>query len=115
MFTGLLECHYLDEIVDYKIVNKLTYASTIISFYVPNILQTLLITLFWPINFYFVKACVFILILPLTRNVSYFSDIKETQISIEGMQEKITKIDELQTKIDKIQQETMNENKNING
>ncbi|PKY55757.1 hypothetical protein RhiirA4_475440 [Rhizophagus irregularis] len=24
MFTGLLERHYLDEIVDYKIVNKLT-------------------------------------------------------------------------------------------
>ncbi|PKK71194.1 hypothetical protein RhiirC2_778722 [Rhizophagus irregularis] len=74
MFTGLLERHYLDEIVDYKIVNKLTYASTIISFYVPNILQTLLITLFWPINFYFVKACVFIPVLPLTRNVSYFAD-----------------------------------------
>ncbi|CAB5211743.1 hypothetical protein RhiirA5_429989 [Rhizophagus irregularis] len=50
------------------------YVLVIICFYVPNILQTLLITLFWPINFYFVKACVFILILSLTRNVSYFTD-----------------------------------------
>src|SRR5437763_1871475 len=28
----------------------------------------------WPINFYFVKTCVFILVLSLTRNVSYFTD-----------------------------------------
>ncbi|CAB4434156.1 unnamed protein product [Rhizophagus irregularis] len=45
----------------------------LLAFYVPNILQTLLIMLKWPINFYFVKACIFILILSLTRNVSYFS------------------------------------------
>src|SRR5205085_10233249 len=43
-------------------------------FYTPNILQTLLIVLYWPINFYFVKTCVFILVLSLTRNVSYFTD-----------------------------------------
>ncbi|CAB4415768.1 unnamed protein product [Rhizophagus irregularis] len=107
------------------------HALAIICFYFPNILQTLLITLFWPINFYFVKACVFILVLSLTRNVSYFVDkvpgnflatsttltqcgirsyatkdiketIKGTQISIEEMQEKILKIDGMQTKIDKI-------------
>src|SRR5437763_11031675 len=43
-------------------------------FYAPNILQTLLIVLYWPISFYFVKSCVFILVLSLTRNVSYFTD-----------------------------------------
>src|SRR5437588_4565986 len=43
-------------------------------FYAPNILQTLLIVLYWPISFYFVKMCVFILVLSLTRNVSYFTD-----------------------------------------
>ncbi|CAB5211741.1 hypothetical protein RhiirA5_429988 [Rhizophagus irregularis] len=53
---------------------KIFFVLSIICFYVPNILQTLFITLFWPINFYFVKACVFILILSLTRNVSYFAD-----------------------------------------
>ncbi|CAB4489782.1 unnamed protein product [Rhizophagus irregularis] len=110
---------------------RIYYVLSIICFYFPNILQTLLITLFWPINFYFVKACVFILILSLTRNVSYFVDkipgnflatsttmtqffikafttkkikenIKGAQISIEEMQEKILKIDGMQTKIDKI-------------
>ena len=45
-----------------------------VMFYAPNILQTLLITLYWPIDFYFVKACVFILVPSLTRNVSYFTD-----------------------------------------
>jgi len=43
-------------------------------FYAPNILQTVLIVLYWPISFYFVKTCVFILVLSLTRNVSYFTD-----------------------------------------
>jgi hypothetical protein len=43
-------------------------------FYVPNILQPLLITFYWPIDFYFVKECVFILVLSLTRNVTYFTD-----------------------------------------
>jgi len=43
-------------------------------FYTPNILQTLLIVLYWPINFYFVKSCVFILVLSLTRSMSYFTD-----------------------------------------
>ncbi|RIA86609.1 hypothetical protein C1645_855872 [Glomus cerebriforme] len=53
---------------------KIASAFLIIFFYAPNILQTLLIALYWPINFYFVKACVFILVLSLTRNVSYFTD-----------------------------------------
>src|SRR5207244_1569560 len=43
-------------------------------FYAPNILQTLLIVLRWPISFFFVKSCVFILVLSLTRNMSYFTD-----------------------------------------
>jgi len=34
----------------------------------------LFIVLYWPISFYFVKACVFVLLLSLTRNVSYFTD-----------------------------------------
>jgi hypothetical protein len=97
-----------------------------ICFYAPNILQTLLIALSWPINVYFVKACVFILVLSLTRNVSYFTDkvpgdllatstttaqcyikgstkdgwqkiFKETQISIEERQKNMqTTIDEMQ-------------------
>jgi len=46
----------------------------VICFYTPNILQTLLILLMWPINFYFVKTCVFVLVLSLTRNISYFTD-----------------------------------------
>jgi hypothetical protein len=46
----------------------------IICFYIPNILQTLFIVLSWPINFYFVKVCVFILVLSLTGNMSYFTD-----------------------------------------
>jgi len=33
-----------------------------------------LILLMWPINFYFVKTCVFVLVLSLTRNISYFTD-----------------------------------------
>ncbi|CAG8672776.1 18232_t:CDS:1 [Rhizophagus irregularis] len=107
---------------------RIIYTLFIICFYVPNILQTLLITLFWPINFYFVKACVFVLILSLTRNVSYFADkvpgnflatsttltqcgirstlkgnkkaiLKVTQISIEEMHEKQ---ETMQTKIDEI-------------
>ncbi|RIB25049.1 hypothetical protein C2G38_2241662 [Gigaspora rosea] len=45
-----------------------------ISFYIPNILQTFFILLKWPINFYFVKSCVFILLLSLTRNSSYYTD-----------------------------------------
>ncbi|GES94075.1 hypothetical protein GLOIN_2v1667018 [Rhizophagus clarus] len=53
---------------------KLTYFIAPVLFYAPNILQTLLIVLNWPINFYFVKACIFILVLSLTRNVSYFTD-----------------------------------------
>ncbi|CAG8442226.1 1132_t:CDS:1 [Acaulospora morrowiae] len=48
-------------------------ASGIFLFYTPNILQALLIMLKWPINFYFVKTFVFILILSLTRNTSYFN------------------------------------------
>ncbi|CAB4445182.1 unnamed protein product [Rhizophagus irregularis] len=107
----------------------LLYSLCIICFYAPNILQTLLITLSWPINFYFVKACVFILVLSLTRNVSYYADkvpddflatsttitqcrirsvtkqnfgdiFKRTQISMEEMHE-IQKT--MQTKIDEMQ------------
>ncbi|CAB4396092.1 unnamed protein product [Rhizophagus irregularis] len=111
-----------------------------IFFYVPNILQTLLITLNWPINFYFVKACVFILVLSLTRNVSYFSDkvpkdflatsttvvqcrvryaFKGSDVNkifnmTDEMDEMKTKIDRMQTKIDEMQK-TINEMKNING
>ncbi|CAB5377322.1 unnamed protein product [Rhizophagus irregularis] len=110
------------------VIWRIIYTLSIICFYVPNILQTLLITLFWPINFYFVKACVFILILSLTRNVSYFVDkvpgnflatsttctqctirifikdnltqlIRRTPISIEEMHEKQKT---MQTKIDEI-------------
>ncbi len=43
-------------------------------FYVPNILQTLIIMLKWPINFYFVKSWLFILLLSSTRNISYYID-----------------------------------------
>ncbi|RIA94042.1 hypothetical protein C1645_873685 [Glomus cerebriforme] len=53
--------------------DKLNSVLAVTFFYAPNILQTLLIILNWPINFYFVKACVFILVLSLTRNVSYFT------------------------------------------
>lgn len=56
---------------------KLLYEICIICFYVPNILQTLLIALIWPINFYFIKAIAFVLILSLTRNVSYFAADEE--------------------------------------
>jgi hypothetical protein len=56
------------------VMYNIHYVLFLICFYVPNILQTLLIILIWPINFYFVKACVFILALSLTRSVSYFAD-----------------------------------------
>ncbi|GES92323.1 hypothetical protein GLOIN_2v1667018 [Rhizophagus clarus] len=97
----------------------------IIFFYVPNILQTLLITLNWPINFYFVKACIFILVLSLTRNVSYYDkvpkdflatsttlvqctirftlkdrDMNKTYKMTDDIDEMNTKIDEMRTKID---------------
>jgi hypothetical protein len=101
------------------ILDKLWGPVAIICFYVPNVLQILLITLNWPINFYFVKACIFILVLSLTRNVTYYSDkvpknflatsttatqcmikyilkesvisdiFKETRISMDEMQEKM--------------------------
>ena len=57
-----------------KIFDTIGIIFYIICFYVPNILQTLLILLMWPINFYFVKTCVFVLVLSLTRNISYFTD-----------------------------------------
>ncbi|RGB34894.1 hypothetical protein C1646_760000 [Rhizophagus diaphanus] len=60
--------------LDNIIIEKILYSLFIICFYAPNILQTLLIALRWPISFYFVKACVFILVLSLTRNVSYYAD-----------------------------------------
>ncbi|RHZ77710.1 hypothetical protein Glove_174g45 [Diversispora epigaea] len=49
-------------------------AYSLIFFYTPNILQTLFITIYRPINFYFVKSCIFILVLYLTRSISYFND-----------------------------------------
>ena len=55
-------------------LDKIFFIFLAICFYVPNILQTLLILLMWPINFYFVKTCVFVLVLSLTRNISYFTD-----------------------------------------
>ncbi|CAB4427852.1 unnamed protein product [Rhizophagus irregularis] len=115
---------------DNTMIDKVLYSLFIICFYAPNILQTLLIALRWPINFYFVKACVFILVLSLTRNVSYYADkvpgdflatsttitqflircmakkkgakdiLKGTQISMEEMHE-IQKT--MQTKIDEMQ------------
>ncbi|CAB5201469.1 unnamed protein product [Rhizophagus irregularis] len=114
---------------DNTMIDKVLYSLFIICFYAPNILQTLLIALSWPINFYFVKACVFILVLSLTRNVSYYTDkvpddflatsttitqclirfqtkkkfediLKGTQISMEEMHE-IQKT--MQTKIDEMQ------------
>jgi len=57
-----------------KIADTILIIFFIIGFYTPNILQTLLILLMWPINFYFVKTCVFVLVLSLTRNISYFTD-----------------------------------------
>src|SRR5205823_13307018 len=69
VFVNLsIHCHYN---VDLKYIFA---ALTALMFYAPNILQTLLIVLYCPINFYFVKTCVFILVLSLTRNVSYFTD-----------------------------------------
>ncbi|CAB4415740.1 unnamed protein product [Rhizophagus irregularis] len=123
IYALLFSGYFKEEIGD-----KIFYILYIICFYVPNILQTLLITLFWPINFYFVKACVFILVLSLTRNVSYFVDkvpgnflatsttltqsviklftekdttkiIRRIPISIEEMHEKQ---ETMQTKIDEI-------------
>src|SRR5205823_5565341 len=106
---------------------KLGYMLTIIFFYVPNILQTLFIVISWPINFYFVKACIFILVLSLTRNMSYFFDklpgdflITSTtfiQVFISNVLkvDKTNKraqisIDEMQTKMNKMQA-TMDEMK----
>jgi hypothetical protein len=117
-------------ILGIMVYRKMAYINYIMCFYVPNILQTLLIVLSWPINFYFVKACVFILVLSLTRNVSYFTDkvpgdflatsttitqckikayieskywyeiFKESQITIDEMYEIQEK---MQTKVDKMQ------------
>ncbi|CAB5215425.1 hypothetical protein RhiirA5_494599 [Rhizophagus irregularis] len=131
--------NYFEGIIGEKKMFKIIYAFIIICFYVPNILQTLLIALSWPINFYFIKALVFILILSLTRNVSYFAgkvpddflatsttmtqnyikrllekdvhEILEPQITMEEMHRVQT---EMQTKIDEMQK-TINEIKNING
>lgn len=75
LFTFILLVFFLFiKVVDGKIGNKIIYTCCIICFYAPNFLQTLLVILNWPINFYFVKAFVFILVLSLTRNVFYFTD-----------------------------------------
>jgi len=63
-----------DSVSDYDYLEYILAVLGALMFYTPNILQTLLIVLYWPINFYFVKTCVFILVLSLTRNVSYFTD-----------------------------------------
>jgi hypothetical protein len=131
--------NYFEGIIGERKMFKIYCAFIIVCFYVPNILQTLLIALRWPINFYFIKACVFILVLSLTRNVSYFAgkvpddflatsttmtqyyikrllksnvhEILEPQITMEEMH-RIQK--EMQTKIDEMQK-TMNEMRKING
>ncbi|PKC55580.1 hypothetical protein RhiirA1_475366 [Rhizophagus irregularis] len=56
------------------VMHNMQYILFLICFYAPNILQTLLITLIYPINYYFVKTWMFILALSLTRNASYFTD-----------------------------------------
>ena len=56
------------------LTNALLIIPIVICFYAPTLLQTLLILLMWPINFYFVKTCVFVLVLSLTRNISYVAD-----------------------------------------
>src|SRR5439155_26211721 len=55
-------------IYNYLHYNCATLAA--LAFYAPHILQTLLIILYRPINFYFAKTCVFILVLSLTRSMS---------------------------------------------
>ncbi|RHZ77716.1 hypothetical protein Glove_174g43 [Diversispora epigaea] len=47
---------------------------SLIFFYTPTILQTLYITIYLPVNFYFVKSLIFVLVICLTRGVSYFYD-----------------------------------------
>ncbi|RIA86608.1 hypothetical protein C1645_855871 [Glomus cerebriforme] len=80
MMFLILFVFLLVSLISFFIINlfyinyKLASVFVVIYFYAPNIIQTLLIILNWPINFYFVKACVFILVLSLTRNVSYFTD-----------------------------------------
>src|SRR6185503_14171803 len=68
-----MKCMGIDVINGDKITGPIIII-TAVCFYTPNLLQTLLILLMWPINFYFVKACVFVLVLSLTRNISYFTD-----------------------------------------
>ncbi|CAB4424085.1 unnamed protein product [Rhizophagus irregularis] len=128
--------HYFQRVNEKMNVDKIVFTLCIICFYVPNILQTLLILAIWPVNYYFVKACVFILLIALTRNVSYFIDkipenflatstsvtqcsiraftkndiheiFKESQISAEEMRQKQ---ETMQSKIDEMQSK-MNEMK----
>src|SRR5436305_11409666 len=70
LFSSGLRVHF----INYNTGFAFSRYYPFISFYGPNILQTLLIMLKWPINFYFVKLWLFILILSLTRNVSYYTD-----------------------------------------
>lgn len=121
--------HYFQRVNEKMNVDKIVFTLCIICFYVPNILQTLLILAIWPVNYYFVKAFVFILLIALTRNVSYFIDkipenflatstsvtqcsiraftkndiheiFKESQISAEEMRQKQ---ETMQSKIDEMQ------------
>ena len=63
-----------DCVKDSKITDTIGVIIYVTCFYAPNFLQTLLILLTWPINFYFVKTCVFVLVLSLTRNISYYTE-----------------------------------------
>src|SRR5205085_5565170 len=74
LIVFILLCCCWDGVFDNIYLDYIFITLTALMFYVPNILQTLLIVLYWPISFYFVKTCVFILVLSLVRNVSYFAD-----------------------------------------
>jgi hypothetical protein len=71
----IMACCVGCNVINGKIFDTIGIIFYIICFYVPNILQTLLILLMWPINFYFVKSCVFVLVLSLTRNISYCDEV----------------------------------------
>lgn len=70
-----INCFYcIKPCLNERIANQISTFSKLvfpISLYVSNILQTFYIVMYWPINFYFVKLCMFTLGLYLTRGVSY--------------------------------------------
>jgi len=72
ILLALIPLYILLCVMDGNIFDKIFGILYATFFYAPNILnilQTLLILLMWPINFYFVKTCVFVLVLSLTRNI----------------------------------------------